>query len=103
MATQNQGRFLVITDSAGQIVATCAAPADANQPKDETLIAGIAPLPGQSLHLIEMPEEFLRLKTAQEKHEWLSHREIEVAPTPRIRVRHYPAASKTDKRNKQAG
>ena len=100
MAQQNPVRFLVVTNSAGQIVATCGAATETKQVKGETLIAGIAPLPGQSLHLIEMPKEFLRLKTAQEKHEWLSHHEIDHAPTPHLRVRHYPAASKTGKQSK---
>jgi hypothetical protein len=33
---------------------------------------GVKALPGQSLHLVDMPDSFFRCKSAVEKHKWLS-------------------------------
>jgi hypothetical protein len=77
---------VVITNTAGEIIASAnvveQARPDSQSPKK--LETGVTALPSQSIHIIEMPEDFFRCKSAIEKHRWLSDYRIVHDPEPRL-------------------
>lgn len=72
---QNQTRLLVVTDSEGTIIAL-AGETDENTTHSQfgtpLSTTGLKALPGQVLHSVEMPPEFLRHRSAMDRHRWLS-------------------------------
>src|SRR5262249_49370817 len=80
-------RMIIIIGGAGEIVAVAGAEEDyrpvlGRDPNE--MVTGPGLLPGQSIHVVEMPEEFFRERTAVEKHRWLSEHEVIADPLPRI-------------------
>lgn len=80
-------RITVVTNSAGQIIAAIpfvqATGAEVGAQQGQFRV-GVKPLPGQTVHVIEIPEEFFRLDSAVSKHEWLLRHQIMFDPEPRI-------------------
>jgi hypothetical protein len=72
----------VVVDWRGQIVGSggmATEPQGADEPR-----TGIKPLPGQSVHVVELPEAFFALPSAVDRHRWLARQRVVLDPTPRI-------------------
>src|SRR5262249_25101162 len=68
-------RMIIIIGGAGEIVAVAGAEEDyrpvlGRDPNE--MVTGPGLLPGQSIHVVEMPEEFFRERAAGGKHRWRS-------------------------------
>lgn len=80
-------RVIVVTDEAGEIIATAGIPEEQEmeaQPPEGQESAGLKALPGQSIHEVEMPDDFFRHESAVDKHKWLAKHRIEPGPEPRL-------------------
>ena len=62
-------KMLLVTDGTGRILA--AAPKYEGKPRD--MSTGLAPLAGQEIREVEVPEELTRLKSGHDFHLALSH------------------------------
>ena len=61
----NATRLMVITNEHGDIVGTAGV-------SEKGAACGVKALPGQSIHTLDLPEEFFRHATAVERHKFLS-------------------------------
>jgi hypothetical protein len=73
-------KFFLITDQSGSIIAVAGFDLVYVPPREQSQTVsnvGLAPLAGQRMHLVEMPDEYFELKTAAEKYEWLQRFTVE--------------------------
>jgi len=89
MSDQNEAsrRMIIIIGGSGEIVAVAGAEEDyrpvlGRDPKE--MVTGPGLLIGQAIHVVEMPQEFFRERTAVDKHRWLLEHQVIVDPLPRI-------------------
>lgn len=80
--------MLVVTDATGRVVAA----AHAGKAGDERIGVGIAPLPGQTIHEVEVPEPLTRL-SGRDFHQFMSQARLVPGTLklsfPEIRVRRH--------------
>lgn len=83
---KNIRKMIVVVSSSGEIIATAGVMTDQSDSGAEKnqLRTGLAALPGQSIHVIDMPDDFFRCKSAVEKHTWLSRHRVVAAPELRL-------------------
>jgi hypothetical protein len=68
-------RMLLVTDASGRVLAA----AHPNEGSPSKMNVGLAPLPGQEIHEVDVPEALLRLKAGHEFQMALSHAKFERA------------------------
>jgi hypothetical protein len=73
MAMSSGRRMLVVTDSNGRIVAAAHTGKASSDGDEERSEIGVVPLPGQTIHVVEVPEEILHLTQGHHLHAALSH------------------------------
>ena len=85
--TESSRLVLVVTDAGGEIVSTAAVGREGSAAASSTDVqssAGLGALPGQVVHVLAMPDDYLRLTTAIERHTWLSRYRVVGGQSPRL-------------------
>lgn len=79
-------QLIVIVDNDGRIVGASGEAIDATPARDvrkRRMLTGMQPLPGQSIHVVEIAEDLSR-KPAIDLSGWLSEHRVETGTTPRL-------------------
>jgi len=85
-------KVVVVVNSAGAIIATAGATevrSSETEPRKNEPKTGLKALPGQSVHVVDMPDSFFHCKSAVEKHKWLSRFRVVLDPEPRLMERYH--------------